>query len=302
MSQIIFSIIIPHYNSLDSLPRLLNSIPNREDIEVIVVDNSPQKISVSDVNSKRPFRLLYSPNSKFAGGARNVGLEAAQGKWLIFADADDFFTSEAFDVFSSYSESEYDLIYFKVKSVYDDTLLPSDRDKMWNKVIDDFNNGISDEISTRLSYVVPWGKMISRELVISNNIRFDEVLAANDVMFSTKVGMTANNFTVNKESIYVVTTRTGSLANRRDFDVVKSRYLVAIRRNIYVRENGYRNNQGSIMIYLYSALKFGISPFLNFCWLAIKNKQNLFIGYRNWLKTFNSNRKEESVNRKYITH
>lgn len=302
MNNYCFSIIIPHYNSLDSLPRLLNSIPVRDDIEVIVVDNSVNRISVSDVNTSRPFNLLYSPNSRFAGGARNVGLDAAQGEWLIFADSDDFFTPEAFDVFSSYTESEYDLIYFKVRSVYDDTLLPSDRDGMWNKVIDDFNNGISDEISTRLSYVVPWGKMIRREHILSNNIRFDEVVAANDVMFSTKVGLTAKNFTVSNDSVYVVTTRAGSLANRRDFEVVKSRYLVAIKRNIYVSEQGYRNKQGSIMIYLYSALNFGIRPFLKFCWLAIKNRQNPFIGYRNWFKTLKNNRKESKVNKKYITH
>lgn len=302
MSNCNFSIIIPHYNSLDSLPRLLNSIPVRDDIEVIVVDNSVNKISVSNVNCSRPFKLLYSPNSRFAGGARNVGLDAAQGEWLIFADADDFFTPEAFDTFSSYVHSDNDLIYFKVKSVYDDTLSPSDRDKMWNKVIDDYNNGVSDEISTRLSYVVPWGKMIRRGQVLSNNIRFDEVVAANDVMFSTKLGLTAKNFTVSNKSVYVVTTRAGSLANRRDFEVVKSRYLVAIRRNIYLREHGYRNKQGSIMIYLYSALNFGIRPFLNFCWLALKNKQNPFIGYKNWLGTLKNNRKESKVNKKYITH
>lgn len=302
MKQIVISIIVPHYNSLDSLPRLLNSIPVREDIEVIIIDNSPQKILESEINSSRPFKLLYSPNSKFAGGARNVGLDAAQGEWLIFADADDFFTPEAFDIFSSYVDSDKDLIYFKVKSVYDDTLLPSDRDELWNKIIDDFNNGKSDEISTRLSYVVPWGKMIRSQLVRLNNIRFDEVVAANDVMFSTKVGMITNNFAVHTESVYVVTTRAGSLANRRDFDVVKSRYLVAIRRNIYVRENGYPNMQGSIMIYLYSAFKFGLTPFLSFCWLAIKNRQNPLIGYKNWFKTFRNNNKESKIKKNYITH
>lgn len=302
MKQIVISIIVPHYNSLDSLPRLLNSIPERDDIEVIVVDNSPKKISISDVNSTRYFNLLYSPNSRYAGGARNVGLDAAKGEWLIFADADDFFTPDAFDFFSVYVNSDNDLIYFKVKSVYDDTLSPSDRDEMWNKVIDNFKGGTSDEISTRLSYVVPWGKMIRRELVMSHNIRFDEVVAANDVMFSTKVGMTAKNFSACGESVYVVTTRAGSLANRRDFEVLKSRYLVAIRRNIYVRDHGYRNMQGSIMIYLYSALKFGIRPFLDFCGLAIKNKQNPFIGYKNWFKTFRNNKKESRVNKRYITH
>ncbi len=302
MNSFIFTIIIPHYNSLDSLPRLLNSIPEREDIEVIVVDNSQVRISVEDINSSRPFRLLYSPNYRFAGGARNVGIDAAQGKWLIFADADDFFTAEAFDVFSSYINSDNDLIYFKVKSVYDDTLLPSNRDEMWNKVIDDFNNDVSDEISTRLAYVVPWGKMIRRDFIVSNDIRFDEVVAANDVMFSTKCGLYASLFKADHREVYVVTTRAGSLANRRDFEVTKSRYQVALKRNKYLRERGYEDKQGSVMIYLYLALKFGPRHFLSFCELAVRYRQNPFIGYRNWLKTFIGTRKESKINRKYITH
>ena len=296
------SVIIPHYNSLDSLKRLFNTIPNSKNIEVLLVDNSCNPISKDMVGVSRNYKLLHSPNSRFAGGARNVGIDAAQGKWLIFADADDFFTPEAFDVFSSYINSENDLIYFKVKSVYDDTLLPSSRGDMWNKVIDDFNNKVSDEISTRLSYVVPWGKMIRRDFVVSNDIRFDEVVAANDVMFSTKCGLYANLFKVDHREVYVVTTRAGSLANRRDFDVIKSRYLVALQRNKFLREKGYKNKQGSVMIYLYLALKFGPKSFLSFCELAIKYRQNPFIGYRHWFKTFISTRKESKINKKYITH
>ena len=300
--KINYSVIIPHYNSLDSLPRLLNSIPECEDIEIIVVDNSPQKISATDVNTSRPFKLLYSSNSKRAGGARNAGIKVAKGKWLIFADADDFFTPEAFDIFSSYCESEHDLIYFKVRSVYDDTLLPSDRDEMWNKIIDSYKSGNSDEMNTRLSYVVPWGKMVKRELVISNAILFDEVPVAEDVMFSTKVGHKAMNFTVNDCHVYVVTTRAGSLANRRDFEAINSRYMVQIRRNIYLKANGLKKMQGSIMYYLFLSLKFGIKPFLRVCRLAIKYGQNPFIGYKNWFKTYKNSKRQNKDNKEYITH
>ena len=40
MNEINFSIIIPHKNSADLLQYCLDSIPNRDDVQVIVVDDN----------------------------------------------------------------------------------------------------------------------------------------------------------------------------------------------------------------------------------------------------------------------
>lgn len=135
------------------------------------------------MKTNRPFQLFHSVPQSFAGGARNIGIDNAHGKWLIFADADDFFTPQAFDIFYSHLDDEADLIYFKSDSVYDDTLEPSDRNVLFNGYIDDYVSGKLSEMGVRLSYLVPWGKMVRKDLVLQNSIRFDEVLAANDVYF-----------------------------------------------------------------------------------------------------------------------
>ena len=44
-----YSIIIPHYNSPNLLKRMLNSIPEREDIEIIVVDDCSKSENVKQV-------------------------------------------------------------------------------------------------------------------------------------------------------------------------------------------------------------------------------------------------------------
>lgn len=296
----IISIIIPQKESLDTLGRLLSSIPKDDRIEVILVDNSEIPIIKSQIDSNRDFTLFHSARDRFAGGARNVGVEAAKGEWLVFSDADDFFTSNAFDVFFQFTESDYDLVYFKVSSVYDDTLQPSNRDNMWNGIIDGYLNGRIDEIQTKIDYVVPWGKMIRKSLIDANEIKFDEVVASNDVMFSTKVGYYAKNFTVSNDIVYTVTTRKGSLANRRDLRALESRYRVRMRRNIFLKQNGLEDRQISVMSFLYDSLKFGVRPFLKFIGLAIRNRQNIFIGYRNWIKTARFMRKDDKEKKNYL--
>lgn len=300
MQNIDFSVIIPHKDSTDSLSRLLNSIPLSRHIQVIVVDNSTNRIKLNQVQSTREFQLLYSAPERYAGGARNLGLESAKGKWIIFADADDFFTKDAFDIFYSHINDDYDLIYYKTESVYDDTLAPSDRNIMFNQYIDNYLGGVISEMEIRVSYVVPWGKMIRRSLIIENNIRFEEVLAANDIMFSTRIGYYSKSFAVDANNVYVVTTRKGSLANRLDLPVIESRYQAMLRRNAFLKQVRLNSFQSSVMVYIYKALTFGIIPFCSFIWLAMRYRQNIFIGIKRWHKTARSLSNNLKKNKKYF--
>ena len=55
MNNIDFSVIIPHFNSFNLLGKLIESIPNRREIEVIVVDDNSDNsdIKVFKKNYKR---------------------------------------------------------------------------------------------------------------------------------------------------------------------------------------------------------------------------------------------------------
>ena len=127
------SVIIPHRNSTSTLSRLLDSIPYDDDVEVIVVDNSVIKVCRDDICSKRKYTLIYSDPNKGAGCARNVGLSIASGKWVFFADADDYFSAEAFLSFQKYYSSANEIVFFKSRGIYDDTGEPSQRSDHYNR-------------------------------------------------------------------------------------------------------------------------------------------------------------------------
>lgn len=91
------SVIIPVYNEELYIGKCLDSICRQslEDIEIICIDDGSKDNSLQilkkfqDKDSR--IKLLYQSN-QYAGIARNYGMQFATGKYLIFLDADDYFS------------------------------------------------------------------------------------------------------------------------------------------------------------------------------------------------------------------
>ena len=210
----LFSIIIPHYDIPDLLMRCLKSIPVSEDIQVIVVDDhSPDADTYLEryPELSRPYlEFIRAPKNGGAGYARNIGLNHAKGKWQMFADADDFFVENMSDIIYSYVDSEADVIYFKIKSILsEDINIATIRDAHVNKNIDQYLLD-GDEWPVRAQMFGPWAKMIKRNLMVKYNIRFDEVMYADDAYCSLQIGYYARTIQVVNRVLYVVTYRSNS--------------------------------------------------------------------------------------------
>lgn len=296
-----FSVIIPHKDSLHFLPKLFSTIPSSEKIQIILIDNSLVPIGRSEVKTDKHFTLLYSLPKRGAGGARNVGIEHAQGKWLVFADADDYFTDDAFEVFYNYFSSEAELIFFGMDGIYSDTGKRSDRGDSYMQLITDYLAGKRREMDIRLGFVSPCAKMVSKELVERHNIHYDEVEASNDVFFSLLTGYYAKKIDAVDKVTYIATISRGSLTKRRDYQVIKSRYLVNLRKNKFLKEHNFSKYQASIMIYLFQSRKFGYKKIIEFVKILFLYRQNPFIGISRWFNTYITERKVEKRDKKYIT-
>ncbi len=214
-----------------------------EDIQVIVVDdNSADADTYLDTYPElsRPYlEFIRTKTGGGAGYARNVGLDRAKGKWLLFADADDFYVDDMYVIICSYLDSEADVIYFKNKAVLsDNTNIKSDRCSYINKNIDKYL-AYGDEWPIRAKMYVPWGKMIKRSLIVKNNIRFDEIKYSNDAHFSLLVGYYAEKIVVADRVIYILTCRSNSLA--ADFcskpGELEMRAEVAFRQDVFLLQH-----------------------------------------------------------------
>lgn len=224
------SVIIPHYNSWQKLNELLNTIPLNDDIEVIVIDDNSedQENKLSEFSTKYPnfiFKKNYSKNIG-AGAARNVGLSYATGEWVIFADADDLFMENFYTSVKNKLNDPYDIIYFTPTSFIDGTDKISRRHIIYKELVSGyiFNPSKTTELNLRYNFHVPWSKMIKRNIIVENEVLFEEIMYSNDILFSAKIGYFANSIKGSEEIIYSVRESTSSLTSTMDDKKFKIRF------------------------------------------------------------------------------
>ncbi len=297
-----FTVIIPHRDSIHFLPKLFHSIPESDRIEILLIDNSFNQISREDVTTDKFFKLLYSSPERGAGGARNKGLEHAHGKWLVFIDADDYLPDNAFEIFYDQINSTAEVIYFGMDGIYSDTGEHSDRGAKYTQLVKDYLSGKKSEMDLRLGFATPCSKMIRHELVDRHQIRFDEVVASNDVYFSLLTGYYANNIDAVDRITYIATVSRGSLTKRRDLSVIQSRFEVNLRRNKFLKEHNLSQYQASVMFFLFYARHYGYKSIITFFKLIVQYKQNPFIGAKRWFKTYLSHKYISKKDNKYFTN
>lgn len=252
------TIIIPHYNSLATLEYLLSTIPEKQDIQIVVVDDNSSFTEIDKeqlkvfIKRENTVFLKNDSGKKGAGACRNIGLEQALGKWILFADADDYFLEGFIEEVEKFYRSANDIVFFTPTSIELDTLQISDRHIRYSSILENYTRkpDFRTETFIRFSFFVPWSKLFRKSFIDENSIRFDETLASNDIMFSTKAGFHMEKFEVASASIYCVTRSRGSLTMKLNQEIYFIRlyvfldYWEFLRRNITSEQLAVLNVNG----------------------------------------------------------
>jgi glycosyltransferase involved in cell wall biosynthesis len=263
------SIIIPHYNSPLLLKKLLKSIPEKDDLEVIIIDDNSNEGLHDYALLKKEFTLVkYLSNNRLnkgAGACRNIGLEAATGKWVLFADADDYYISGFYDTISLYFKSDYDVVFFSPTSIDLNSGVISNRHKPYEERLQNYmkNGSQKDELELRYKFFVPWSKMIRRDVLLNNKIRFDETIVSNDMMFSAILGYHIERFCVSQEIIYCVTNSAATLTKKNDEKHFDIRVTIYISYYKYLKDKLDKNQFNLVNVsgrdYIIRAIKYRYS-------------------------------------------
>ncbi len=209
-----YSVIIPHKNIPKLLERCLWSIPRREDLQIIVVDDNSDPAVVDFDHfpglDDPAVEVFFTKEGKGAGYARNIGLDKAKGRMVLFADADDFFNYCIYDVLDEYQNNDADLIYFKNNSVNSEKFTVADRGTSYfNDFVEKFKH--SQDRNLLYAIQVVWARLYNRRLIVDNQITFSETPIADDIMFSTYSTFYAKTIQIDDRALYNYTFRSGSL-------------------------------------------------------------------------------------------
>lgn len=283
MADINYSIIIPHKNIPDLLRRCLNSIPRRDDIQIIVVDDNSDEDKVDFKHfpgvGEKCVEVYFTKEGRGAGYARNVGLTHAKGKWLLFADADDFYVQNAWNYFDNYLNAQIDILYFCVRCVDSETLLPATRNINNNAVIKAFLSGDEGgELRLRYTSWEPWNKMWRHEFVCSNRLQFEEILRGNDAMFVLQAGDKAKKIVAIEDQLYIVTYRSQSISYSVTEDAFFSSLNLRIRINKFYKKRNLKKLRVSIVSDIYQIYKhFGLRVVVKAIFLVFRERGDFFI-------------------------
>lgn len=211
-----YTIIIPHRNSPALLQRLLDTIPQRNDVQTIIVDDHSSK-SIVDFehypgNSRAHTEIYFCHRRRGAGHARNIGLDHALGKWLIFADADDLFSQNFEKLLDQFADADADTILFNALAALSDNLSQVGcRCQYINRAFVQYaQSGNLDEI--RYVKLSPWGQFFLHELITRHHLRFSETRYCNDILFVASANIYARNILVENEIAYIVTEHEKSIS------------------------------------------------------------------------------------------
>lgn len=167
------SIIVPVFNAEQYLNRCVDSILEQTYIswELLLIDDGSTDSSrlISEIYSKKDprIRVLHKTNGGVSS-ARNYGLDHAIGDYIVFVDADDYVEPTYLSSMCKDSSSELVVTSFCYET--ENEIIP--KKQLYDLV--SLECGNINGILMDAMYMVPWAKLFRRDIIVNNNIRFDE--------------------------------------------------------------------------------------------------------------------------------
>lgn len=204
------SVILPVYNTQSYLERALQSVLNQsfKNWELIAINDASTDESLSILKSfakdDSRIKLIDFKKNKGLGSVRNVGMDQANGDYLVFLDSDDFLTYDALELLNNHILRKPKIEVFvwgfntcTAKGKILKTHIPSKPDK--NIGESSFQLGM---LNRKGFQPFAWVYTVKNTLVEKHNICFAEGIYFEDIIFSAQILFYAKKVGVIEQACY----------------------------------------------------------------------------------------------------
>ncbi len=234
------SVIIPVYNTGKYLEQCLKSVAEQtlKNIEIICVykESNDDTFDILKRFEKQDKRIIIiNQITGGLGGARNMGIKAAKGKYIAFLDSDDWIDVNAYlELYNVAEKNSNDIVIFPFYS-YDEkaekvlkkswgSQLAFDK-KLFTGVFN-YQEIASEDFISDKAPVVAWNKLYNLKFLKSNNLLFPENIRYEDNPFYYECMIKAKRISLlSKKLLYYRINRADSLQassydNKNVLDIV----------------------------------------------------------------------------------
>lgn len=219
------SVIMPCYNIEKYVEETLKSVLNQsfKDYEIICLNDGSTDGTLQILNRYQELysniRVISNENHGVAY-ERNIGIQSSKGKYIYYMDSDDLIKENCLETLYNYAENDnLDVVYFEADSFYETEEIKKDfpqfqtlyhRKKEYKEVYTGHDLYIQMENAGDIKMSVGL-QFTKRQLLIENNIKFEEMRAFEDNLYTLQVMLKADKARCVKDRLYLRRVRLDSI-------------------------------------------------------------------------------------------
>lgn len=230
-----YSVIIPVYNSEKTIECCIESITNTsfDDYEIIIVNDgsSDKSDEICKEHAKRipQIKYFYKENGGVSS-ARNLGLDNAVGKYILFVDSDDSVAENYFDELNKLTEShncEFYEFSYKLTNGKNETVR-KDTDALYVNETTTTDALCSAIVARTINS--PVTKVFLKSRIDALNLRFlSDIYIGEDQLFSVTYALGVKTFCTSSKVLYKVSLLNNDSLSRKKRDDLTEQIILGHR-------------------------------------------------------------------------
>lgn len=224
-----FSVIVPVYNVAGYLPACMESLLEQacQDFEIILVNDGSTDGSgmlCDGYQNAYPerVRVIHQQNGGL-GAARNTGMEASRGEYLLFVDSDDYVSRDTLAYLSSQIDrTGADMYVFGFSYLYGDRAVPGAE----SGLVGPKPFTLKEHPEMLLEPPSAWLRICRRELYLDHGFRFPGRVWYEDLRTTAKLLTECGSIVVLPQRLYLYRQREGSIMHnpnlRRNLEIIEA--------------------------------------------------------------------------------